>query len=723
METKVKSVILQFYRYGIPILLSISVMYQIWTQYNDTLDSFAKEIVSLSRRIAGKSSQFVLSMWVAEIILVILILIISSVVLIIANRNRILRAIISVGAILYLIFCVMDGISCPKILIVLILFYLFETALHLTIRGDAVRRDGIVFSLMPFLLLIAVLGILIPSSSKPIDWAKLFHISVNEWTYISGDSGKVVMEEYSITEAGFSGEDVLNFPSGYLGNSSYILMKLRPEGGAKGDGYFTGSIRNVYTHEGWLRDIDYPNTDLPEYKLNLYDMLYNLRNADLQYYDGTYFSRRMNVQITYDQLQTTSVFLPSYCRAIQDNNTINFYGTSDGKVLITDIRKGDTYRVYGMSINYEHPSLIAYLEGKEMSLSPERGLHETPYTECISMADNVEKLETEIEEAFVPIKDKYDGMIKNCYMALPEDMPQRIQALADELTAGLDNDYDKAVAIRDYLRTYPYNLNVEPLPEGKEFTDYFLFESKTGYCLHFATAMAVLSRCVNIPSRMVEGIYSKYAEWDNGAYLVRSKQAHAWCEVYLEGFGWYRMEATPGYTSIDKGAFIRQDESQTIILPSLEEEPEEADEQESQQEEKTKRYMPIFVAAALIILILIILATYLTIRQRKKYKVMDTEERLRTLMRQIFLILQFMHLGLEKGETLEEYAVRLTEKMPECPEDLSRCLNRYAILTYSEAEATLDDIEYFKRIKMLLCGIAGHGKYKVSFFVYKLINF
>ena len=61
-----------------------------------------------------------------------------------------------------------------------------------------------------------------------------------------------------------------------------------------------------------------------------------------------------------------------------------------------------------------------------------------------------------------------------------------------------------------------------------DFTYYFLFENKQGYCTSFATAMAVLGRAIGIPTRYVEGFVVDYRDYDNRGILVRNSMAHAW---------------------------------------------------------------------------------------------------------------------------------------------------------------------------------------------------
>ncbi|MCL2708341.1 MAG: transglutaminase-like domain-containing protein, partial [Defluviitaleaceae bacterium] len=103
--------------------------------------------------------------------------------------------------------------------------------------------------------------------------------------------------------------------------------------------------------------------------------------------------------------------------------------------------------------------------------------------------------------------------------------------------------YARVLAIEEYLSRIPYTLTPPVVPEGADFVDYFLFEEPEGYCVYFASAMAVLLRSVGIPARYREG-YLLPPERVNERYEVSNEHAHAWAEAYLEGYGWLNVEAT-----------------------------------------------------------------------------------------------------------------------------------------------------------------------------------
>ncbi len=133
------------------------------------------------------------------------------------------------------------------------------------------------------------------------------------------------------------------------------------------------------------------------------------------------------------------------------------------------------------------------------------------------------------------------------YLDLPPELPERVRTLAREITAHASSDYERLRMLEAYLCQLPYTLHPGETPAGQDFVDYFLFEQRQGYCNHFASAMAVMSRCIGLPSRFVKGYVLPGAPEENGYYRVTNYMAHAWVEVYLDGFGWLAFEPTAAY--------------------------------------------------------------------------------------------------------------------------------------------------------------------------------
>lgn len=131
------------------------------------------------------------------------------------------------------------------------------------------------------------------------------------------------------------------------------------------------------------------------------------------------------------------------------------------------------------------------------------------------------------------------------YLALPEDFSPRITALAEEITAGLDNPYDKAYAITRYLRTtIDYSRTIPPIPADADPMEWFLFDGQVGFCNYYASAQVLMLRAVGIPARMSVGYAQGTFDSQTNTYTVRKQDSHAWPEVYFLNYGWVIFEPT-----------------------------------------------------------------------------------------------------------------------------------------------------------------------------------
>jgi transglutaminase-like putative cysteine protease len=141
----------------------------------------------------------------------------------------------------------------------------------------------------------------------------------------------------------------------------------------------------------------------------------------------------------------------------------------------------------------------------------------------------------------------YAPEIGLAYLQLPNNFPERVRTLSQQV-AGNGSPYERAVRIQAYLRTnYAYDLGVRAPAVGRDVVDYFLFDGQSGFCSHFATAMAVMLRSVGVPARVAAG-YAMGSYIPNlMMYAVSASASHAWVEVFFPGYGWVEFEPTPAY--------------------------------------------------------------------------------------------------------------------------------------------------------------------------------
>ncbi|TXK75396.1 transglutaminase domain-containing protein [Paenibacillus sp. N3.4] len=151
---------------------------------------------------------------------------------------------------------------------------------------------------------------------------------------------------------------------------------------------------------------------------------------------------------------------------------------------------------------------------------------------------------------------EYPADIRGDYLQLPAALPRAVRGLAEQVTAGSETPYDKAVAVEQYLRnTYTYSLEKPTHPSRSEdFVSHFLLVDKAGYCNHFSTAMVVMLRSVGVPARWVKGFAQGTPQTTDEEGLkevtVRNQDAHSWVEVYFPSVGWVSFEPTPGFSNL-----------------------------------------------------------------------------------------------------------------------------------------------------------------------------
>ena len=156
-----------------------------------------------------------------------------------------------------------------------------------------------------------------------------------------------------------------------------------------------------------------------------------------------------------------------------------------------------------------------------------------------------------VTEAGIPTPEElrrtstdYPAGIRFSYLRTPGLNPA-VTDLARQVTASVTGNYDRALAIQNYLRrNFGYTLDPTGIDPGDPIGS-FLLKSRQGYCEYFAAAMALMLRTVNIPSRLVNGFKTGSYNRVGKDFVVRARDAHTWVEVYFPGYGWIPFDPTP----------------------------------------------------------------------------------------------------------------------------------------------------------------------------------
>jgi Mlc titration factor MtfA (ptsG expression regulator)/transglutaminase-like putative cysteine protease len=151
-------------------------------------------------------------------------------------------------------------------------------------------------------------------------------------------------------------------------------------------------------------------------------------------------------------------------------------------------------------------------------------------------------------EATSYVETRSDGplstLARRMDLKLPARRNPRSIAFAQSLRQAHPDDADFAAAVLDHFRRGGFQYTLTPPRLDLDSVDDLLFNTRLGFCGHFASAYTTLLRAGGVPARVVTGYLG--GEWNaiGGYYAVRQSEAHAWTEIWLEGRGWTRVDPT-----------------------------------------------------------------------------------------------------------------------------------------------------------------------------------
>ena len=280
----------------------------------------------------------------------------------------------------------------------------------------------------------------------------------------------------------------------------------------------------------------------------------------------------------------------------------------------------------------------------------------------------------------------YQKTIRDIYGQKPQ-LSAKTAVLLEETLKDAANDYEKLLAIETLLRSLQYDLAPGVLPESvhtaADFLDYLLFESQKGYCVHYATAFVLLARAQGIPARFVQGYTFSLR---NGQADVRSYMAHAWPEVYLDGFGWLDFEPTPpSHSTVD----IQEN-------PSIEENTSSENSPVQDDNKDQLSFLPLFLISVAFVFVLIVIFQVLN---KIHFNRLSSQQKVMLLFKQNLRLLKQMGSGLRKDETLSEFALRL-KNTPYF--QTAAIIPIYEELIYGSRIVDENDVVLFKENRKLL---------------------
>ena len=131
---------------------------------------------------------------------------------------------------------------------------------------------------------------------------------------------------------------------------------------------------------------------------------------------------------------------------------------------------------------------------------------------------------------------------RELFRRLPPESSPRTRQLVQGWLADKPEPAEIIERAMSYLRSQPFFYTLTPPALGDQPVDEFLFDTREGFCEHYASAFTVMMRAAGLPARIVTGYQGGELNGVGGYYIIRQSDAHAWTEVWLEGRGWVRVD-------------------------------------------------------------------------------------------------------------------------------------------------------------------------------------
>lgn len=249
------------------------------------------------------------------------------------------------------------------------------------------------------------------------------------------------------------------------------------------------------------------------------------------------------------------------------------------------------------------------------------------YYELKDLNINTANMDYESLRRYNDMQENYEPYVYENYLNIPVNMVPRTMELCrnrsfeniDEITDFIKNELSTRAR---------YTLTPGMAPLNEDIVEYFLFEGRKGYCVHFASAATLMYRSFGIPARYVTGYKinkDNFREQEDGTYYAKAvdREAHAWTEIYIRDKGWIPVEVTPA-AEVNGGEAINYERDvteETTAETTSQIREEESREANVGAEENRRAREFLWLAVALVFIGFIIIRRILILRKIKKYDV------------------------------------------------------------------------------------------------------
>lgn len=317
-------------------------------------------------------------------------------------------------------------------------------------------------------------------------------------------------------------------------------------------GYLRRWVFDCYDPDGW--------TVLEEFDMGYAGWEYNAANSDIPGFMADISSARDELPEDIQALIAGETYISGGRQAM----TINIISASSTRVIIHPDRMYDIILPEECGRTYRTGREDYFTEAAIPQFSPYYVYYSVPVVNEGSAGldyDSFDKLLDAARDSDIITNARYSALMNEfaevlsySYATASDGVTPELEALAQEITAGLTSDYDKAQALEEWFGEAGFVYDLAFVPE-RTGVDYFINESRRGICSDYASALTVLARAAGLTARYCEGFAMPQSCYNaaSGLYEITGNQAHAWTQIYIPGSGWidfdgtrYAAEATDG---------------------------------------------------------------------------------------------------------------------------------------------------------------------------------
>jgi hypothetical protein len=583
-------------------------------------------------------------------------------IMLIIERSFRMRIATASGLLIYLTVGLFMEWELGKSIVCLCILYILLVLTEL-LQQAGLRKKITVF-LLPFLILYFILILIVPTKEEPYDWkfAKTIYGNIRQAVVTVsqrlGDAFEGGRGGFTMEVSGFSGKGVLG--SGFSGSSDREVMNVTLTKGKRMSVYLTGNVFDTFNGDIWTAEAYETEYD---HLLDLVEIMYAIYRYDSENFDD--YLHLAEMQVTYSALRTEYLFAPL---------KVQRASFADGRFI--DLREqGGQWNFnermgYGTSYNLHFYQMNMGQEFFHEMVVAEMGYPYNMEDDFFSTTRYRNNIPADMFNVQT-YKERSENIAQQYTKTYP--LSDEVREFLAEITRDAENDFEICRALEKTLSgradiAFTYTKTPDRLPSGKDFIDYFLLESRAGYCTYYATAFVLMARELGLPTRYVQGFLVADEQLGLSTVTVTDSMAHAWPEVYFQGVGWIPFEPTPGFGS---GRYRYWEPASPIPMadspydmPSQYEEPpyisELPDTLMTFEGSSDNRWLEVMLVVTLTLFIagatIIIIDKLL---KRRHYQRLSVAER---FLEQVRLNLQIMGMigyNLLPGETIAEFAGRI----------------------------------------------------------------